>query len=310
MEVLEKQQVKYSFSGHDTFQCRQFWLKKGYEFVKAGKLQGNEAAKSFGNEAAVVDLGVGKNMVSAIYFWMKAFDLLDKEGELTDIAKYLFDVEGKDPYLEHEASLWLLHYHLVKKGLASTYTLVFNELRREKIEFSKDNFIGFVNRKVEYAGINNINPKTVATDFDIFVKMYKQTNSQGNDIEDTFSGLLTELNLLKYENRKSDDKTETYYYIDNLERAEIPDEVVLYAIVNTGGFDHSISLSAIEQNPDNAGSVFAFNRTGLVNKLESISSSKKFKEFGITYTDHAGIKELQFKRKPNPFEILNIYYGN
>ncbi len=163
---------------------------------------------------------------------------------------------------------------------------------------------------MESAGINNINPKTVATDFDIFVKMYKLTNSQGNDIEDTFSGLLTELNLLKFDNRKTDDKTETYYYIDNLERSEIPDEVVLYAILRAGGFYKSIGLSAIEQNPDNAGSVFAFNRTGLVNKLESIASSKKFKDFGITYTDHAGIKELQFKQKPEPFEILNIYYGN
>ncbi|MFB9840863.1 DUF4007 family protein [Mucilaginibacter ginsenosidivorans] len=301
MEVLDKQSVKYTFSGHDTFQCRQLWLKKGYEFVKENK--------SFNNESAVVDLGVGKNMVSAINYWLKAFDLLDKDGQPTTIAEYLLDDNGKDPYLEDEASLWLLHYHLVKKGLASTYSLIFNELRREKIEFTKDNFIAFVNRKAESLGFVNINMKTVATDFDIFVKMYKLTNSQGKDIEDTFSGLLTELNLLKFDVRKSDEKTETYYYIDNAERVEIPDEVVLYAIINSGGFDKSINLSAIEQNPDNAGSIFALNRTGLVNKLESIASSKKFKEYGITYTDHAGIKELQFKSIPNPFDILNKYYG-
>jgi hypothetical protein len=276
-------------------------LKKGYEFVKENK--------SFNNESAVVDLGVGKNMVSSINFWMKAFDLLDKDGQLTPIAEYLLDDNGKDPYLEDEASLWLLHYHLVKKGLASTYSLIFNELRREKIEFTKDNFIAFVNRKAESLGLSNINLKTVGTDFDIFVKMYKLTNSQGKDVEDTFSGLLTELNLLKFDVRKSDEKTETFYYIDNAERVEIPDEVILYAIINSGGFEKSINLSAIEQNPDNAGSIFALNRTGLVNKLEAIASSKKFKEYGITYTDHAGIKELQFKSIPNPFEILNKYYG-
>jgi hypothetical protein len=300
-DSIDRAELKYTFSGHDTFQCRQLWLKKGYEFVKANK--------SFSNESAVVDLGVGKNMVSAIFYWMKAFDLLDKEGNLTPIADYLFGEQGKDPYLEDEASHWLLHYHLIKKGLASTYNLIFNELRREKIEFTKDNFIAFVNRKAEAVGINNINSKTVATDFDIFVKMYKLTNSQGKDIEDTFSGLFTELNLLKFEARK-DERSEIYYYIDNLEREEIPDEVVLYAILNTGGFDKSISLYAIENGKDNAGSILALSRTGLVNKLESIATSKKFKEYGISYADHAGVKELQFKIKPNPLEVLNTYYGN
>ena len=302
MELVDKQAIKYTFSGHDTFQCRQLWLKKGYEFVKA--------KKSFHDESAVVDLGVGKNMVSAIFFWMKAFDLLDKDGNLTLIAKYIFDDnDGKDPYLEDEASLWLLHYHLIKKGLASTYTLIFNEFRREKIEFTKDNFLAFINRKTEGTVNSGVNQKTVSTDFDIFVKMYKLTNSQGKDIEDTFSGLLTELNLLKYETRKHDDKSETYYYIDSLERAEIPEEVILYVILLAGGFEKSVSVSTIEQNTNNAGSVFALNKNGLANKLESITLSKKFKEYGITYTDHAGIKELQFKSIPKPFDILNKYYG-
>jgi len=104
--------------------------------------------------------------------------------------------------------------------------------------------------------------------------------------------------------------SEIYYYIDNLEREEIPDEVILYAIINNGGFDKSISLFAIEHEKDNAGSIFALNRTGLVNKLESIAHSKKFKEYGISYTDHAGVKELQFKNKPDPLAVLDKYYDN
>ena len=57
-----------SFSGHESFQCRNLWLKKGYEFTIA---EGN-----FKDELAVVDLGVGKNMVSSIRFWLKAFGLV------------------------------------------------------------------------------------------------------------------------------------------------------------------------------------------------------------------------------------------
>jgi len=44
----------------------------------------------------VVELGVGKNMVAAIAFWMKAFGLIDKEVNLSDLAKYILDDKGKD----------------------------------------------------------------------------------------------------------------------------------------------------------------------------------------------------------------------
>jgi hypothetical protein len=43
---------KYTFFGHESFQCKSLWLKKGFDDVKAGK--------SFGEEDAVVELGVGK----------------------------------------------------------------------------------------------------------------------------------------------------------------------------------------------------------------------------------------------------------
>src|SRR4051812_26423424 len=126
MELTAKRVAKYTFSGHDTFQCRHFWLKKGYDLISSGK--------SFGMEDAVVELGVGKNMVSAIKYWMKAFDLMTNDEKPTPFADRLLSENGWDPYLEDEASLWLLHYHLVRKGLASSYDLIFNEFRREKIE--------------------------------------------------------------------------------------------------------------------------------------------------------------------------------
>ena len=63
--------AKYIFSGHDSFPCRSLWLKKGYEYVKNNG--------SFTNSDAVVALGVGKNMVAPIRYWMRAFDMLDNE---------------------------------------------------------------------------------------------------------------------------------------------------------------------------------------------------------------------------------------
>jgi hypothetical protein len=171
--IDEKQNIKLTFSGHDTFHCRHLWLKKGYDFIKRGS--------RFSQENAVLELGVGKNMVSAISFWMKAFGLLTSEGKLTEIADYIFnEINGKDPYIEDEGTLWLLHHLLVKTDYASIYNWIYNEFRREKIEFTKEHFISYVSRKIDEYNLNQISKNTIATDFEVFVKWYYLKLLDGN----------------------------------------------------------------------------------------------------------------------------------
>src|SRR5258705_1730760 len=107
--------MKLQFSGHESFICKHFWLKKGYDFINE---KGN-----FNDESAVVDLGVGKNMVGSISYWLKAFGITDQSNHITDLGKYIFnDRTGKDPYIESLGTLWLLHYNLIKTGQASIYS--------------------------------------------------------------------------------------------------------------------------------------------------------------------------------------------
>lgn len=284
---------KYTFSGHDSFQCRQLWLKKGYDFVQEGQ--------SFNNEDAVVKLGVGKNMVSAIRYWMKAFNVIDSKDNPTDFGTKLLDEEtGYDPYLEDEASLWLLHYQLVKTGLASIYTVIFNEFRKEKLFFTKETFLNYLKRIQEANPELSFNENTVAKDFTVFVNMYKN-DSDSNDIEDSFSGILSEIGLLTQRGKGKDEQ----FQIENNERDSLPEAVVLYSILDNLSYGKSISLNSLEFDTNSPGSVFALNRSGLVNKISGIVKENK----DITFTDHAGIKELQFKNKPNAYSILDKYYG-
>ena len=104
------------FSGHESFQCRYYWLKKGYDFIQ------NEG--DFNSDDAPVQLGVGKNMVAGIKYWLKAFGVFDYENkELSDLGKRIFDDKGWDPFLEDQGTLWLLHYYLVKQNHASIYSM-------------------------------------------------------------------------------------------------------------------------------------------------------------------------------------------
>lgn len=287
-------QLKPTFSGHESFQCRHLWLKKGFDFIKSGR--------SFNDDDAVVYLGVGKNMVSSIRFWMKAFNLISIDDNLTELACMLLADDGYDPYIEDEGSLWLLHYNLVKRRYAYTYSIVFNELRREKIEFTKENFITYVRRKAEMDKAIQFNEKTLSEDFSVFTKMYLRSEIHIKDKEESFSGLLTELDLLKYFSKGKED----IFIIENSEREEIPDDIILYAILDNESFDASLNLNSIELNPNSVGTVFALNRSGLTSKIKSIVQKYNY----ITYNDHAGIKELQFKNKPTAISILDKYYGN
>jgi len=295
-EILTIPSNKLTFSGHDTFHCRHLWLKKGYDFVKKGN--------KFTDSEAVVLLGVGKNMVSAIFFWMKAFALIDKDGNTTDVADYIFSSEGKDQYLEDEATLWLLHYQLTSQGIASIYHLVFNYLRKEKIEFTKENFLVFAERKANEIGFTQFNKKTAATDFDVMTRMYIRTNDQIKDKEDTSSGLLTDLNLIQEEKKHN-----SIYSIPNESRNNLPEEVILYTILDQSNIQNSVSLNSLSQDRNMAGSVFAITKNALMEKLESVANNIQYQKYGITLSDHAGIKELQFTSKPDKFEILNLYYG-
>jgi Protein of unknown function (DUF4007) len=290
--ITNTENKRFSFSGHESFQCRSLWLKKGYDFVLKGK--------SFNDEDAVVELGIGKNMVSSIKYWMKSFDLLDNEDNLTSLAHRLLADDGWDPYLEDEASLWLLHYHLVTKGYATIYGLTFNELRREKIEFTKNNLIAFVNRKVERLK-GSINDKTVGDDFGVMIKMYSRPDSALKDKEDTFSGLLTELGIIKSYHRDKED----YFVIENTERPNLDESVILYSILNDNRIENSVSFTTLEQEPNSVVSVFGINRQDLLNKIDTITALHE----GIIYSDQAGVRELQFKNKPKPFEVLDQYYA-
>jgi hypothetical protein len=292
--ILENTEItKYTFSGHDSFQCRQLWLKKGYDYVREGK--------SFNDEDAVVQLGVGKNMVSSIRFWLKAFSIIDSKDIPTEFGKRLFDNErGYDPFLEDEASLWLLHYQLVKNGFASIYSLIFNEFRKEKLFFNKETLVNYVKRIGESNPDLNFNENTVAKDFIVFANLYKN-DPESKDVEDSFSGILSEIELLKTTGKGKDEQ----FFIENSERDNLPESIVLYAILDNPIYGNSISLNSLEFDNNSPGSIFALNRSSLMNKISDIVDGFK----NITFTDQAGIKELQFKNKVDPYTILDSYYG-
>lgn len=132
---------KFVFSGHESFPCKTLWLKKGYDF--------NKANKDFNSPEAVVELGVGKNMVAAIRYWYKVFGLNSEDERTKWIPDFLFnDQDGKDRFMEDLGTLWLLHFLLVYSNIASIYNLFFVDFQKERRRLDKNQIVTFVIRKM------------------------------------------------------------------------------------------------------------------------------------------------------------------
>jgi hypothetical protein len=290
---------KLSFSGHGSFTCKQFWLKKVFDF--------SESKGSFSDETVVVDLGVGKNMVGSLRFWGKAFGILDEKDAPTDMATYLFGCKGKDIYLENYGTIWLLHYLLVKTGRASIYDLVFNEFRKERVDFTKEQLQAFLNRKCQEASPNTYNDSTVKTDINVFLRNYiKPEKDEKFEIEDDFSGLLIDLDLVKLFKQRIDGAIIHWHRIEGQDRIDLPYQIVLYAILDNYHNQSSITFRELQVGQNSPGMVFALNAEGLYNKLQQIA--RHYKQ--ITYTETAGNQLLQFRASLKPVQILNEYYAS
>lgn len=275
------------FSGHESFHCRPFWLKKGFDFVKANQ--------QFTDKAGI-ELGVGKNMVGSIRFWLKAFNIVDEKDNLTELAERLFNDNGWDPFLEDEATLWLLHYKLNSNQYSSIYHLIFSDFRKIKPEFSKNHVLAHV-KEIDSKQSDSI----IGTDFSVFTRTYFAKPSK--DKEESFSGLFTELGLLTEVGE--DSQKNDLYHINNPKQSSIPWEVVLYCILDNKNYGNSISMKSLFSEVNGVGNLFAFNPEGLENKLIEISQNIP----SIVYKNDVGVKELQFKKeKPNGINILNGYY--
>lgn len=283
--------MRLSFSGHETFACKIYWLKKGYDFVKA--------KKKFTDDDAVVDLGVGKNMVASIRFWLRAFGIVDEEDQITQFADFVFDDNGADPYLEDTLTLWLLHYHLLKVERASIYSMVFNGLRRERSEFTKERLLGYLNRQIEEAKAN-FSDKTLDSDVKVFFGNYTKFGS--SDIEDAYSTILQELGLIEhYQRSDSQDKLEDIY-VFNMKSKNIPIEALMYVILDNENYGNSISINHLANDYNSVGNIFLLTESLIIDYMRTIPS-----EYG-NYSETAGNPVFQSTLGLDKYHILRNYY--
>ena len=256
-----------AFARHETFHPRYGWLKKGYDAAKDPTV--------FLAENATTQLGVGKNMVRAIRYWVLAYKLCEEHKNadnprLMDVKRSLFgDLllgdEGYDPYLEDPASLWLLHWMLLRPPCrAPAWWAVFNSPR--SLMFTDDALTAELRRFCDEHDWDDIADSSLSKDARCLLRMYGSV-TQGRDLlEDSIDSPFTELEIIRPvpgERRR--------WSINVGPKPDLPDAIVAYACLD---YAHIIATPAkvlgvagLTRHPGAPGRAFALTQTAVADAL-------------------------------------------
>lgn len=298
-----------SFSGHETFSFRYGWLTKGVNGI-------NQSSDLFSSDRAMIDLGVGKNMVNSIRHWCVVANLVQvdnaasssrNEYELTSLGKLLLTETGADPYLEDPATLWLLHWQLASNmEQCTTWYWLFNLYN--SVEFTKDQITTEITKWLEQKSLKLPSPNTLSRDIDCCIRTYVHSRGGKNMIfEDSFDCPLTELGLI--EELGTDFEEGKVYQFQRGEKQSLPNKVFLFAL---GDFwnkynqnTKSLAFEKIMYDPGSPGRIFKFDEESITHRLEEIH---EISGGAFVYGETAGLKQLYLQKEILPLTWLEGYY--
>jgi len=284
------------FSGHQTFVLRFGWLEKGFEFINGGK--------HFSDSNAIVDLGVGKNMVDSIKYWCEMTGILE-DGIVSSFGqKLLGEKNGWDPYLEDNASWWLLHWKLVTNPAFQTAgTALFSYLR--KPEFSKRDVAEAALRLVD-AGKKAPSDNIIMRDVDCYIRSYCGTRrfEKKKAGEESFECPLQELNLIQPMNDGG------MFRFSIGRKTSLPPEVIGYAICEYLGKEKksAMTIQRVLYKEYSPGQVFMLDENTLVEAVQELHESPKWGS-QFNFTESAGIAQIHCNISlEDADQLLDDYY--
>ena len=301
---MQSQIQNVSFSGHETFPFRYGWLKKGVDAVTK-----NEGQHFFTRDDAMVDLGVGKNMVQSIRHWCLSANLirpLDNRYsgyKTTDLGRLIFEVPAFDPYFEDPATLWLIHWQIASNAsVSTTWYWLFNLWH--SVDFTKAQLFDEITKWIEKNELKPVTINTLTRDIDTCVRTYVHSRTtQATISEDSFNCPLVELGLI------SELDEGRSYQIARAEHRSLPNEILLYALStfwnSRSPEANSISLEKITYDIGSPGKIFKLDGESLARRLEAASKTTNGTFF---LEEKNGLKQL-YRREVFPPEYwLDLYY--
>lgn len=308
LEINRPTEVTPAYGRHETFHPRFGWLKKGFEHALL-------YPDIFRRADAPARLGVGKNMVKAIRYWCLAFKILvevpsSENSRLRDvlptpIGKRLLSDDGWDPFMERAASLWMLHWVLLRPCcFAPVWYATFNEF--DALDFTDKEL---VSAQKQFLGVQDgwaeVNERTIEKDVSCLLRMYAGGNKAADVAEDTIDSPFVGLNLVRPTAGES-----RHYSFQVGPKTTLDPEVVAYAAIDfaqlRGISARTLSLAQLLHAPGSPGKVFRLTESALLDSLEAASQASE----DVSLTRAGGVEQLVIgpPEERNPEKLLTQLY--
>lgn len=264
------------YSGHESFACRYAWLPKAYR-----ALQTNPLALADDTEA-MVELGVGKNMVKSIRFWVEIMGVASPEGNrafgLTEFGRAVFSDSGFDPFLEDTRTLWLLHWNIATRIQDPLFAWNVLINRRVYPEFTRSEALDALVR--ESQRINVVHSEaTLGQHLDVFLHTYVGSGSKSSPFEDTLDCPLAQLRFIEtvgFRQTASLGKHEAVYAFNYDTKPEISTQLFEYCLDDYWSQRYTdeatLTYHEIANTSGSVGQVLKISEIDMRRRLEEYSS--------------------------------------
>lgn len=304
----------YRFSGHETFPCRYAWLPKAAQAVN----EKSDILTSAKEDDAMVELGVGKNMVRSIRFWAEAADIIthSKIGhELTDFGREL--LLERDPYLEDIQTLWLIHWKLAtnQKALIFAWDYLLNQFHEPELYASS--VVRVFSKAATQVSEKQISLGSLGQLYDVFLHSYVPTRGRKGEVrEDNLDCPLVELDLLRQtgftKSVLNPGRLEAKYVFRREEKPEIGHALFAFCLEEfwKNRFwteetkEQSIPVHSIVSGRGSPGQVFKIPESDIRTRLFGL---EKHTDGFFTFEESAAIPRVVRDRKKEAPSLAGIY---
>ncbi len=287
--------IDFSYTGHESFPLRISWLPKAVAALESGFDPFSDP------RVGMTRLGLGKNMVQSLAYWVVVTGLAEKTAEglqLTNFAEQTLSRKtGNDPFLENTQTLWLLHWNLCQGWREEDRTrqpyawfYFANKLTDDELAPS-ETIERYTSGPLSRSTGKELSYATLHQHFEIFVKTYVAGTAKGarSTPEDALDSPLTTLGLIKEsgDRKMLNGKRETIYRVNNAAKPTISRETFRHCLHEWWNTNHpddkTLTVRQITTEDNSPGRCFLLPETSVHEMLVTLSNSFS-KEFQTSET--------------------------
>jgi Protein of unknown function (DUF4007) len=283
--------VKYS--GHESFACRYAWLPKSLQAIQADP-------RAFADEdQAMVELGLGKNMVRSAKFWVEASGMTKSTMngfEVTQLGKLIFGTKGRDRFMEDIQTLWLIHWNLSTHVEDQLFAWDFLFSRWHEPEFTESSVLKAFAKETDGRS-KRLSLVTLQQHLQVFLHTYVPTRGRKRDIaEDNLDCPLTELQMLINTGERTaagQTRSKPVYAFRREEKSDISRELFAYCVNDFWAKmypnEQTLSVRTVASGIGSPGQVFKIPEQDVYSRLQELSDVTNGR---LKYSESAALPQI------------------